>query len=233
MANSGLLTLSGHAELAAAILLVVEAILAQQLVAAVAEAALTPVLRPEHGAWHGGLGRMAGKGDLLQALPARRGQRGGEMNDAQLASLAGGGQQTHVEALLAAAATLRLMLQARHMAAPRLVVVVAVDPRQAQALGVALALLLADGVFLLGIDVGIEIVDGGADAIGQHPLNNGAAARGTAGVEQHLGAAPLGQQDGRLTMFHGFISEDDRCRRPAHEARSQGAGAWRRCRWER
>ena len=45
--------------------------------------------------------------------------------------------------------------------------------RDAEALGVALALVLADVVFLAGVDVGVIIKDSWADAVLQHPLYDG------------------------------------------------------------
>ena len=188
-----------HTELTSAVLLVVEAILAQQLVAPVAESSLAPVLGPEHRAGHGLLGRQTGSGDLLDALPSRRGQRGGEILQPQLARLLGGSCETQGEAAQTAAAALRLILQTADATAPRRMVIVAVNPRQAEALGMALALLLADVVFLAGEDVGIVVKDGGTHAILQHPFHDGAAARGTTGMEQHFAASILRQ------LYGGFL----------------------------
>lgn len=190
----------------ATILLIVEAIFTQELVPTVAESSLTPVLRPELSAGHCLLRRQAGSSNLLKTLPPRRSQRGGEVAQPQLTGLLRRSQQPHVEALLTAAAALGLMFQSLHAAAPSLVVVVAVNPCQAETLGMAFALLLADVVLLAGPDVGIKIEDSGAHAVLQHPLHDGTGTGGTAGVEQHLGAAPFGQDDGR--SLHTFAENE-------------------------
>jgi hypothetical protein len=71
-------------------------------------------------------------------------------------------------------------------------VVVAVNPRQPETLGVALAFLLAYLVFFPWKDVRIVIVDGGVHVILQHPFHDGAAAWRAAGVQQYLGASVFG-----------------------------------------
>lgn len=50
----------------------------------------------------------------------------------------------------------------------------------------AFALVFADFVFLSGVDVGVVIEDGGADAVLQHPFHDGRRAGGATGVEQHF-----------------------------------------------
>jgi hypothetical protein len=52
------------------------------------------------------------------------------------------------------------------------VVVVAINPTDAQRVGVALAFVLTDVVFLTRIDVGVIIKYGRADVVSQHPLYN-------------------------------------------------------------
>lgn len=69
------------AELAAAVLLVVEGIIFQELVAAVLKTTLAPVLCPEEGGGDGGLGRETCLGDLVEAFPTGRGEGGGEVGD--------------------------------------------------------------------------------------------------------------------------------------------------------
>ena len=82
---------------------------------------------------------------------------------------------------------------------PLLVVVVAVDPLQSEALGMSLALLLANLVFLAWEDIGIVIENGGAQTVCKHPLNNGRRTRGAAGVEKEPHPCPLPRREGKPT----------------------------------
>lgn len=63
-------------------------------------------------------------------------------------------------------------------------VVVAIEPWDVEAVGVAFAFVFADFVFLLGVDVGIVVEDGGADVVLEHPLDDGGGAGGATGVEE-------------------------------------------------
>ena len=66
-----------------------------------------------------------------------------------------------------------IVWQGAHLAKPLLVVVVAVNPSDAEAFGMSLALLLANLVFLAWKYVRIVIVDSGTYSIIQHPLYDG------------------------------------------------------------
>ena len=164
---------ASHTELTTAIQLIVEAECFQELVAAVGEATLSPVLRPEVRVGHGRLGGKACPRDLLDALPTGGGERGGEVVQAEGLRLLGGDGQAMTEAEFTAWPAFRLILQALDAAKPRLVVVVAVNPPQSEALSVALAFFLANLVLPQWVDVGIEIEDCGADVVRHHPLYNG------------------------------------------------------------
>ena len=62
-----------------AILLIIEMIVSEQLVPAILKPALAPVLIPKDGSFDSLLRQMTGAIDLLQTLPARGGQRRGEI----------------------------------------------------------------------------------------------------------------------------------------------------------
>jgi hypothetical protein len=61
-------------------------------------------------------------------------------------------------------------------------VIIGIDYIQTLGGGISGALLFAHQVLLIGINVRIAVVDGGLVAVGQHPLNDGSAAWGTAGM---------------------------------------------------
>lgn len=175
-----------HAEFAAAVLLVVELVFAEELVAAVLEAAFAPVLGPEGGAFDSLLGLEARLSDLVKAFPAGGGKGGGEVGDAKLLGLEGGGGEADAEALEAAGAAFGLVFKALDLLEPAVVVIVAINPRDVEAVGMAFALVFADVVFLARVDVGVEVEDGGADVVLKHPFDNGGGAGCAASVEQHL-----------------------------------------------
>ena len=93
--------------------------------------------------------------------------------DAELVGLEGGSSETEAEALEAARASFWFLLQSCYLLQPFFVVVVAINPLQAKGFGMAFAFGFADVVFLAWVDVGIEIEDGGADVVVQHPLDYG------------------------------------------------------------
>ena len=129
--------------------------------------------------------------DLVEALPARRGEGGGEQAEAVLGGIGGRGLQTQGEAAQAAAAAFGLVLQALHGGQPPGVVVVGVHKVQALAGNEADGLLFARFVFLARIDVGVAVKDGGAYAVGQHTLYYGGRTGGTARMQQHV-PVPVG-----------------------------------------
>ena len=169
----------------------------EELVAAVLEAGFAPVLGPEEGEgvgmrWcrimlNGGdglLGKEACLVDLVEALPAGGGEGGGKVGDAELLGLEGGGGEADTEALEATGTSFGFVFESLDLLEPVLVVVVAVYPTDAEAVGMALAFVFADFVFLEGVDVGVVVEDGGTDVVLEHPLDDGGGAGGTAGVEE-------------------------------------------------
>lgn len=98
----------------------------------------------------------------------------------------GCGGETDAEALEAAGTSFGFLFQALNLLEPLFMVIVAVYPTDAEAVGVAFAFVLADVVFLAWVDVGIEIEDGGADVVLEHPLNDGGGTGSATSMEQHL-----------------------------------------------
>ena len=95
------------------------------------------------------------------------------MLDAECLCLKGCRCEAYTEALLAAGASFWLLLKSADGLQPCLMVVVAVYPRDSETFGMALALVLSDFVLFVWKDVGIEVEDGGADAVLKHPLYDG------------------------------------------------------------
>ena len=203
-------------EFAATILLVVETILLQQLVASLLQAPFTPVLGPKSHrvrtvavVIHRTLRSLSGTLNLLQTLPTAGGQRSGKIADSQFLSLPCRLHEAQHEALFAAAAPLRFMLQATDTLSPCSVVVVTVYPSQAQALGMSLALVLADVVLLAGEDVRIIIKNGWAYLMLHQPFYDGRRTRRTTGMQQHL-VTTLRYNDGRLFQCSTFNVQSPR-----------------------
>ena len=156
--------------------------------------------------WHrimlNGRGRGQGRGDgllgteaclvdLVEALPTGGGEGGGEVRNAQLLGLEGGGGEADAEALEAAGTAFGFVFKSLDLLEPCLVVVVAVYPWDVEAVGMTFAFVFADVVFFAWVDVGIEVEDGGVDVVLEHPLDNGGGAGGTAGVEENTSSGSL------------------------------------------
>ena len=120
--------------------------------------------------------------DLVKTLPTGGGEGGGKVGNAELLGLEGCGGETDAETLEAAGTSFGFLFQALNLLEPLFMVIVAVYPTDAEAVGVAFAFVLADVVFLAWVDVGIEIEDGGADVVLEHPLDDGGGAGCTTGV---------------------------------------------------
>ena len=106
------------------------------------------------------------------------------MGDAELLGLKGGGGEADAEALETAGTSFGFVLETLDLLKPSLMVVVPVNPRDTETVGMAFAFVFADFVFLAGVDVGIEVEDGGADVMLEHPFDDGGRAGGAAGVEE-------------------------------------------------
>ena len=149
---------------AAAVLLVVEVQFADELVAAVLEAAFAPVLTPpgdsdgREGGVDGVASPAAGGIDLRQVFPAGRCKSGGEDGVAVLRGVTGGTEEAVLEARLAARAALGLVLEPqRRAAAPVCVLVIVIDDFEPERLRVARALVLSVPVLLEGEYIGVGV----------------------------------------------------------------------------
>ena len=93
-------------------------------------------------------------------------------------------EHSEAETGFAASSALGFGLQPVHRFAPKRVVVVAINPVEAERVGMALALVLAYLVFAERENVGIEVEDGGSYVVLDEPFYDGRRARGATGVEQ-------------------------------------------------
>ena len=110
--------------------------------------------------------------DLFETLPPAGGQCGRKEGDAQLLRFAGGSGETQCETLLTATTSLRLSLETTDPLTPSLVIIVAVDPADAQRLRMTLALLFTDIVLLTRPDIGIVIIDDRTDVVLYQPFDD-------------------------------------------------------------
>ena len=99
--SSGLLLCLSHAKFTTAVLLIVEIVLFQQLVAPFIQPPLAPVLSPVCSSFHLRLGKETCLINLLQALPSRGSKSSGEVSQAKLASSKRRGIESVAEALQA------------------------------------------------------------------------------------------------------------------------------------
>ena len=173
-----------YAEFAATVGLVVEVVFVEELIATLLESAFAPVLCPEEGAFYGLLGCKSSLVDLIEALPTGGGEGGGKVRDAECFCLEGSGGEADAEALQTTPTAFGLMLETLNLLEPLFVVIIAVNPWDVEAVGMAFALVLADIVFFAWVDVGIEVKDGRTDVVLEHPLDNGGGAGGTTSVEE-------------------------------------------------
>ena len=171
-------------ELTATILLIIETIRLEQLIAPLLQATLAPVLCPEHSAGHGLFRRPSCPFYLFQVLPATGSQRGSEVFHAEFGCLVGRSCQPQCEALLTAPPPFRLTFHATDATQPFRMVIVAINPAQPQALSMPLAFLLANLILLAGPDVGVIIIYNRCHLMLHQPLNDGRRTRGTAGMQQ-------------------------------------------------
>ena len=124
--------------------------------------------------------------DLSERLPATRCQCRSEHLKAQFYCLTCRMEQSHLEAHKTSSSTFWLHLHSLHLATPSLMIVVIVDDVQIQRSSIARAFILANQIFFLGEDVGIEVIECGTHVVGQHPFDDGTRTWGTAAVQQHF-----------------------------------------------
>lgn len=149
----------GDAEFAAAVLLVVEIVVFDELEAALLKAAFTPVLVPPGDIGIEGGGITAGFVDLVEAFPAGGGKGGGDDLEAVLMGIAGSPLKTETETLQTTATAFRFAFKALDRREPPVVVIVGIDDFKAEGLRIAAALVLPDQIFLLRPDVRVAIKD--------------------------------------------------------------------------
>ena len=188
-----------HTELAAAVILPVEAVFLRQL-----QGAQIAVLLLEVG------GQVPDAELLLQLLPdgvdalgvlmGADGEGGGEPVEAVLGGILGSAAHPQPVADGAASAPLRLILKARHGGVELLRVVPVLHHRHPQRMGggdEALQLLAPAVILGGGPCVGVVVEDGDVEILAQ-PLQHGAGARPTAGVQQQPGT-------GSAQSFQHFV----------------------------
>ena len=163
--TSYILHLSSYTELASAVLLVIESVLLEQGVSAFLQAVFSPILRPEthfplsvRGRGEGFFRGFSGGIDLLQVLPSRGSKGSSKPRDTKLLCFSCSGIEAHTETPFASSAPFRFVLQTAHGFPPNVMTVVIIDPSDAESLCVPFAFVFADLVFLLRVDIGIEIV---------------------------------------------------------------------------
>ena len=138
--------------------------------------------------------------DALGVLVGADGEGGGEPVEAVLGGILGGAAHPQPVTDGAASAPLRLILKARHSGVELLRVVPVLHHRHPQRVGSgdeALQLLAPTVILGGGPCVGVVVEDGDVEILAQ-PLQHGAGARPTAGVQQQPGA-------GSTQSFQHFV----------------------------
>lgn len=161
-----------HRELTAAIQLVVEAILLDNLKSALLEAAFPPVFRPKRDIGVLRHRETTGLFDLFEALPPARRQSCRNHRKAVLMGVSRGPQQPVFKALQASPAAFGLVFQTCHLAEPSFMVVVVVDDLQTERLRVARALVFPDFVLLEWVNIGIAVIYIRCDAVFHQTFDN-------------------------------------------------------------
>ena len=124
--------------------------------------------------------------DLFETLPTGRSQSGRKVLDTKLLCFLCSSCQTKGKAQLTTFTSLGLSFKSADILLPLLMVVVAINPFQPQALCMALTLILTDLVFFAGEDVRIIIEDHRTNIMLYQPLDNRRGTRCTTGMQQHL-----------------------------------------------
>lgn len=179
------LLLGTHTKLTPTILLIIKTILAQQFIATLLQSTFTPVLRPKTNARRRLLGSPPRLFYLVEPFPARSGKRRSNRIETAPLRLLCRSNQTHSEARQASVAPLRFILQSAHSPSPHLVIIVAINPIDAQRLRMPLALTFSDFILLTRPNIRIIIIDSGFNAMVHHPLHDSRRAWSTTSMEQH------------------------------------------------
>lgn len=161
-----------HRELTAAIQLVVEVVLLDNLEPAFLKAAFPPVLRPERDIGVLLHREITSLLDLFEAFPPTRRQSCGNHRKAVLMSISRSPRQPVFKALQASPAAFGLVFQTCHLAEPSFMVVVVVDDLQTERLRVARALVFPDFVLLEWVNIGIAVIYIRCDAVFHQTFDN-------------------------------------------------------------
>lgn len=146
------------------------------------ETILAPVLMPEKET-RLGLCERACLIDLLLTLPSGRGQSGSQASTSKEESGLGGLAQAELETFETSGTALRLIFETMDIVEPSVVVIGSLDPLEIERLGMSSALVATMDVLVVGKDIGVIVVDDGADIVVEHPLDDGGGAWCAAGVE--------------------------------------------------
>ena len=192
---------------AAAIFLHVELFALRNVDHPAGAAALAPVVIPIFQTVVGLHRAFTAAVDLLHVLPARDPEAGGHDGKAVFMRIQRSALKPHVEAHGAADAALGLPLHPFGAGVPVFSVVIGIDEGHVMGLGEADVFILAQKVFLLGVDIRVVKEDRIVDAGCRHRLHHLARTGGAAGMQQHLllaigrrqnGAVEVGRHGGSL-----------------------------------
>lgn len=162
-----------HAELAAAVLLVIESEFPDELLTAFLKAAFAPVsVPPCHIRIKGG-GISAGFVNLVQAFPSGGGKGGGDDMESVGMGIFGRTAQPLAEALQAAPSSFRLPFKTADSLTPSIMVIVGIHDFKSEGCRIACTLVFPDEIFLLRPDIRVTIEDRGTDAVLHEVFYNG------------------------------------------------------------
>ena len=175
-----------HAELASAVLLIVESVFLYYGYAPLAESAFAPVLVPPHYIVERLYCVCSGCIYLVKTFPARGGEGGGNHVETVGVGVCCRRPEAHLEAPQAARPAFRLVFKALDGLQPSAVVVVGIYYVEAERLGVSRTFVLAYVIFFKRVNVRIAIEYCRAYAVAQHTLYYGRRAWGATRVEQYF-----------------------------------------------
>lgn len=154
-----------HAEFTSAVELVVEAVLADDFVSALLEAAFAPVHVPPCHVGEEAACVEAGGVYLVEVFPAGGGQCRREDVETMLLGISCGTLQAETETHHAAGTTFRFMFKTMYCVMPMLMVIAIIDDVQAGFFGVADTLVQAFAVFAFWKNIRIAVENGWSNAM--------------------------------------------------------------------
>ena len=159
------LTGGGDAEFTSAVQLIVEAVLADDFVSALLEAAFAPVHVPPCHVGEEAASVEAGGVHLVEVFPAGGGKCRREYVETMLLGIPCGSLQAETETHHAAGTTFRFMLKTMYGVMPMLMVIAIIDDVQAGFFGVSDALVQAFAVFAFWKNIRIAVENGWSNAM--------------------------------------------------------------------